>query len=472
MKQQQQLPSISTLIESLKDRPLHESRSRHVDDENPFSLSMPTTTRTTDGLCSVYPNLDGQSKVTTTKRMHQNVFHPQRQPHHHQPSPTYHHYMHSTTQPVPYVPSPTVTCQSINPQKLYYNDLKFTSSMSNITTSTTTTSPSQSPRLLHQRSNPLMISTSRNYNNSNSQNLHTYKSKMHHHHSPHIELSPNSPTNGTSIQTSVMNPFLEKRNLTPCSSSPNTPTCALDLMNGQQCYTNHHDHSKCQSSFSSNSSILSRTTSFNSNNSQKTSSTTTNSMDAISQSFASKSPTITSLETFQESNNMSKPLTVLGKRKQQLETNDLNISDNHDGMTSSTRMKSPPLSLSNPSSPVTVVQYSFVNTMNEQTCPKKSKRTTQQDIHSSSSSMKSSPYQFMNFSISNDNSKIKFVNAQHQLKGINDGSWTEKEHEDFVRGLNECGKGKWREIAEKFVKTRTRTQVASHAQKYFANKKY
>lgn len=34
-------------------------------------------------------------------------------------------------------------------------------------------------------------------------------------------------------------------------------------------------------------------------------------------------------------------------------------------------------------------------------------------------------------------------------------------------GLNKYGKGDWRNIARNFVTTRTPTQVASHAQKYF-----
>lgn len=34
-------------------------------------------------------------------------------------------------------------------------------------------------------------------------------------------------------------------------------------------------------------------------------------------------------------------------------------------------------------------------------------------------------------------------------------------------GLKKYGKGDWRNIAKSFVKTRTPTQVASHAQKYF-----
>lgn len=37
----------------------------------------------------------------------------------------------------------------------------------------------------------------------------------------------------------------------------------------------------------------------------------------------------------------------------------------------------------------------------------------------------------------------------------------------FLAGLAKLGKGDWKRIAEKFVTTRTPTQVASHAQKYF-----
>uniref|UniRef100_A0A7C9E4V0 Uncharacterized protein n=1 Tax=Opuntia streptacantha TaxID=393608 RepID=A0A7C9E4V0_OPUST len=45
--------------------------------------------------------------------------------------------------------------------------------------------------------------------------------------------------------------------------------------------------------------------------------------------------------------------------------------------------------------------------------------------------------------------------------------WTEEEHKLFLIGLQKVGKGDWRGIARNFVKTRTPTQVASHAQKYF-----
>ncbi|GLU12264.1 hypothetical protein SLE2022_289590 [Rubroshorea leprosula] len=45
--------------------------------------------------------------------------------------------------------------------------------------------------------------------------------------------------------------------------------------------------------------------------------------------------------------------------------------------------------------------------------------------------------------------------------------WTEEEHKLFLIGLSKVGKGDWRGISRNFVKTRTPTQVASHAQKYF-----
>ncbi|KAJ8751061.1 hypothetical protein K2173_016242 [Erythroxylum novogranatense] len=54
--------------------------------------------------------------------------------------------------------------------------------------------------------------------------------------------------------------------------------------------------------------------------------------------------------------------------------------------------------------------------------------------------------------------------AQERKKGV---PWTEDEHRTFLIGLEKLGKGDWRGISKNFVTTRTPTQVASHAQKYF-----
>lgn len=53
---------------------------------------------------------------------------------------------------------------------------------------------------------------------------------------------------------------------------------------------------------------------------------------------------------------------------------------------------------------------------------------------------------------------------QERKKGV---AWTEEEHRQFLRGLKKYGKGDWRNISRNFVTSRTPTQVASHAQKYF-----
>ncbi|XP_042503997.1 transcription factor MYBS3-like [Macadamia integrifolia] len=54
--------------------------------------------------------------------------------------------------------------------------------------------------------------------------------------------------------------------------------------------------------------------------------------------------------------------------------------------------------------------------------------------------------------------------GRERKKGV---PWTEEEHKMFLLGLQKLGKGDWRGIARNYVVSRTPTQVASHAQKYF-----
>lgn len=56
---------------------------------------------------------------------------------------------------------------------------------------------------------------------------------------------------------------------------------------------------------------------------------------------------------------------------------------------------------------------------------------------------------------------------QERKKGV---PWTEDEHRRFLMGLERHGKGDWRNISRNCVITKTPTQVASHAQKYYARK--
>ncbi|KAI3761243.1 hypothetical protein L1987_51655 [Smallanthus sonchifolius] len=98
---------------------------------------------------------------------------------------------------------------------------------------------------------------------------------------------------------------------------------------------------------------------------------------------------------------------------------------------------------------------------------------------SSSSSTKDTKHQGLN---SNRRSSCNYTNGfdhdstsqgggkgnsgaeQERRKGI---PWTEEEHRLFLLGLDKFGKGDWRSISRNYVISRTPTQVASHAQKYF-----
>ncbi|CAG7871957.1 unnamed protein product [Brassica rapa] len=64
-----------------------------------------------------------------------------------------------------------------------------------------------------------------------------------------------------------------------------------------------------------------------------------------------------------------------------------------------------------------------------------------------------------------DTQECKPKLKQRRRKGI---AWTPDEHSQFLIGLEKYGKGDWRSISRHLVVTRTPTQVASHAQKYFS----
>ncbi|XRB23031.1 HTH myb-type domain-containing protein [Pseudoscourfieldia marina] len=59
------------------------------------------------------------------------------------------------------------------------------------------------------------------------------------------------------------------------------------------------------------------------------------------------------------------------------------------------------------------------------------------------------------------------TNRAASASGRRNGEWTEEEHRQFLLGLHKYGKGDWRSISRNCVVTRTPTQVASHAQKYY-----
>ncbi|KAF1897042.1 hypothetical protein Lal_00034744 [Lupinus albus] len=46
-------------------------------------------------------------------------------------------------------------------------------------------------------------------------------------------------------------------------------------------------------------------------------------------------------------------------------------------------------------------------------------------------------------------------------------TWTEEEHRLFLEGISRYGKGSWKKISQNCLKSRTPSQIASHAQKYF-----
>ncbi|KAG2305047.1 hypothetical protein Bca4012_064122 [Brassica carinata] len=86
------------------------------------------------------------------------------------------------------------------------------------------------------------------------------------------------------------------------------------------------------------------------------------------------------------------------------------------------------------------------------------------DCHSSGGSGSSEKKSNHGVSGTNGGGRSSSRHEQERRKGI---PWTEEEHRLFLLGLEKFGKGDWRSISRNFVITRTPTQVASHAQKYF-----
>uniref|UniRef100_A0A803QTR1 Uncharacterized protein n=1 Tax=Cannabis sativa TaxID=3483 RepID=A0A803QTR1_CANSA len=94
-------------------------------------------------------------------------------------------------------------------------------------------------------------------------------------------------------------------------------------------------------------------------------------------------------------------------------------------------------------------------------------------LSSSSSSSSSSSFSSTTYVMDHFTEKKKFShnnNGSYQTK-INSKkggmAWSVEEHKRFLIGLEKLGKGDWRGISTNFVHTRTSTQVASHAQKFF-----
>jgi SHAQKYF class myb-like DNA-binding protein len=61
------------------------------------------------------------------------------------------------------------------------------------------------------------------------------------------------------------------------------------------------------------------------------------------------------------------------------------------------------------------------------------------------------------------------VDLRIQIGKLKNGAWSVDEHNQFLKGIEKFGKGKWKEISSYYVPTRSRIQIASHAQKFFSD---
>ncbi|KAL9254625.1 Transcription factor KUA1-like protein, partial [Drosera capensis] len=79
-------------------------------------------------------------------------------------------------------------------------------------------------------------------------------------------------------------------------------------------------------------------------------------------------------------------------------------------------------------------------------------------------SSKDSTHAAAAYGSADESATVPRANNSNRKRGV---PWTEEEHTRFLVGLKKLGKGDWRGNSKDFVITRTPTQVASHAQKYF-----